>query len=1214
MNEQLTETMQISQLETTIDNIEKTNNKFLSIYHNAKKYVAGVAAGFVLATALGPNASAQQAKLNAQLTRPDGSAAVGNVQITGDTTITDNTFTSPKTYILKNLTGIEDPLSNEKIVFGENPTYDGNINIIFQNYQNIEGTLRAVDLIGRDLGKIDLKNQNQLEIANAPNQIFLKYTSSKHNETLKIINLANTFIANIFTEQTATVGIKPIGKTKGIADNDYIFNFTDPTANINNLTQNMTVLPGETYNLTQMLDWTIKQLIYSSRTNTNTTIKAVRVSDGVVLDERMAANGIFANRTLNERFNNETGLQVKYELTAPYTDPAVIVQNQFDDIQAVLDTIRLAQYNITVTGNGTTYTVRTSGQTVASNSVGVASAFKRQADALPLEVIVTRIGYNSSTTNLNMNKGVLTTDIQLTPAQYNHVVNGTATSSIAGKTIKDGTRMYLIVDPEGDGTFRTDSLFATTTNGNYTFTWSDNNSIISTKIGSAQVPGHQANSVVRNIDDSENVALTFTGISYSAIINLLVQNQYAEAVSSATITGGAAPVSTNTSGRAVVTRNNLSTDVNNVVFSSYNLPLTITRTNIQTLNTNVTHTAGTNAEQLRNVIQEYMHLLNINALSSIAGKTIRNGTEIYAVKDITIPADTLWTTTTNGNATFTWTDTKRTETTKAGSRSVPGHQPNEISFTMDDSENRSITYTGLIYSFTHPVHVVNQTSQDVPNATISGGTTPVNTNTTGRANITRTNLPTDANNLPLANYVTTLTISKSNIQTLNTSITSIVGTNPEALRQIIQEYEHFLYGNATTPEGTLVQGWRGGSPIHTATVNGSNYETNRIKRTTPTFTLDSLTFTRNGYMPQRSLNVILTEGGNQREATLQQTTTPTVHNFRILPKTIHGDAINTLTLDFKWADGTTTHHSVQPDGYIYVNRTEYSNPTTHALVTHASNINKYGRWQFFRRDDMEFNPADTNYAQNPKYDTEELPREETPLLLTGVPSLRLYLSNTKVKTPGYLLDEYPEIYQDSIRVDDQDVRNMMGQRLGGAVTKFMPRPGAETLYIFQTTFNETTGAPIEQTHLNRAKAELDKITTLLTLNDGIRLINSEFYLINSYTDSKWLEAQARDTYDNVLLTNYASSSAINGVVHSLSYSINNKARIKNSYSKYNTGTGNSLIFAEQFEQTTNLGDSDITLGSATHTLEIDGTVSALGKEIFRLTYFLNTGTTIKKIR
>lgn len=605
----------------------------------------------------------------------------------------------------------------------------------------------------------------------------------------------------------------------------------------------------------------------------------------------------------------------------------------------------------------------------------------------------------------------------------------------------------------------------------------------------------------------------------------------------------------------------------------------------------------------------YYHTLNGTALSSNPDKQIKNNTQIYILTPES--TDTTKVNTTNGTFTYSWTDKTPITPVKIGAKNVAGHLPNEITANIDDNESAGIMFNALLYSLSQPIKVKNQYSEAVSGAQVTGGDISKTTDATGNATITKSNLDTDINNLPLTNYALPLTVTKNNIQTLNQTINSNVGTNLEQLLNVVQNYKFSIFGTTTSPAGTVVKGWKDGTAIQTATVNGTAYETNQIEKTTNTFTLDSLTFEKAGYITFKQNNVALVEGANKKEATLQ--VVPTTHHVLIKPKTLSGDDIPKLTLDAKWADGTTTHHSVQADGYIHIDRTETLNPSQTMIITHVSDTAKYNTWQFFRT--TTHNLADTNYAQNVKLPTEYLPIPGTPVKLQNIPdTLLLYIPHTKVATPDGLLLTYPTLYDDSIRMDNHIILGIMvGRSPPVSTTKFMPRPGAETIYIFRMNFNETTGAQISQTKLNQLQTEIDKILPLYTQSDGRKLLNYEFDTISSYNDPKWLAAQARDNFDNMTRSTFYDRFGINGVGLTMTYSINGKNRIKTSVSKNNLGNSSADMHEEVIQAHSNMADGPS--GSIKgYTGNMNETISDLGAEMFRFIYIANQGTTTTKIQ
>jgi hypothetical protein len=292
--------------------------------------------------------------------------------------------------------------------------------LLFRNYQNLEGKITAYTITGSNLANADLSYDSEISFSTKPGIIFINYINGSEKETFKIINNSSTFRMQFVQEQggfaTAPEQKKSELKSgKGMLSDDYVINFANE--NLDPFSRNITVAPGSKYNIDEIINWSLKEIKYSSHTNTNTTIKMTKVEDDTILDERTSATGTFATKSISQRFNNEpeAGIQVKYELTAPYTDPATFIKTQFKNQEQILDTLRNASYYLTVTGNGETVTVINNGQIIATIPVGQELFFKKQGDQVSLEIIVSKPNYVSNTTNISMNKGPLTLPITLTP-------------------------------------------------------------------------------------------------------------------------------------------------------------------------------------------------------------------------------------------------------------------------------------------------------------------------------------------------------------------------------------------------------------------------------------------------------------------------------------------------------------------------------------------------------------------------------------------------------------------------------------------------------------------------------------------------------------------------------------------------------------------------------------------------------------------------------
>ena len=121
--------------------------------------------------------SGQKAELDVILKNNEAKNLSGHVSIVGtDTTINDNAFLSPKNYILKIVTAIDDHfLNGEEIIVAGNPTRDGNAKLLFRNFNFLEGQVYAYNLLGLLLDMADIKFDNNLNFSTQSNIILIQY-------------------------------------------------------------------------------------------------------------------------------------------------------------------------------------------------------------------------------------------------------------------------------------------------------------------------------------------------------------------------------------------------------------------------------------------------------------------------------------------------------------------------------------------------------------------------------------------------------------------------------------------------------------------------------------------------------------------------------------------------------------------------------------------------------------------------------------------------------------------------------------------------------------------------------------------------------------------------------------------------------------------------------------------------------------------------------
>jgi hypothetical protein len=325
-----------------------------------------------------------------------------------------------------------------------------------------------------------------------------------------------------------------------------------------------------------------------------------------------------------------------------------------------------------------------------------------------------------------------------------------------------------------------------------------------------------------------------------------------------------------------------------------------------------------------------------------------------------------------------------------------------------------------------------------------------------------------------------------------------------------------------------------------------------------------------------------------------------IHDLYIIVKDINGQRIPNFTQIFKLENGTDKQYTTDANGVLHYLELEYGTPSTKLKVTDIST--KYNNAQIYRKTNHSL--ADTNYCQTQKFDG--LP-QFAELSLTNLP-------DTLVKTKFPQNVEVPaalkSTYGDSIPITHPVIRGLMGERFANNMTKLTSTPARDTIEIIQYLFNSTTSAPIPQAQIDRARAELNKVLAIYTLDDGTKLLNYKMSTINSIADPIWQAVLARGG-DNTAYTMFYNGSPYNGVGLTFADSPNGKARIKYCYSEYSTGSTTGGLHEEMYQQFTNNDDPAIGSTSTWTYNNSTGQISEFGKIMGRVIYFFNQGTPTK---
>ena len=797
------------------------------------------------------NIYAQKAELDITLKRPDNNPATGIVTVTGNDSIRQEELIDGTAYfLLRNETGIKNQKDDLNILVYPNPVINGFVTIDLHNNNNKNYTIEAYNITGQLIDKAKMPFDNSMRIPAGYKSIILRFSIGKEKlYSGRLITLSdnNTNIELLTHNKSQTLKGAEI-----TTSDDYEISYTDSTENLEGKIWYENIPIGTRYTIDEIVQWSQKNVFWEAITNNQTTATAVDLDDYEQLDQVVSADGNIAERSIAKRFNNENGLNIEYSLIAPYTDTAKFVVNQFMNDKVLMDTLRNGHFHLTVTGNGDNYVVKHNENVVGTGAVGSEAFFKLQKDLAALELLVNGAGLKDSTIYFDMNKGLRTEDMQLelAPGQYQHLVDGTAASSIISKLIKDGAEAY-IVKAVGD------TAFVNVIDGKFMYSWITGNPVeTGVKIGVRNITGHQDAEVVADIDDNEAVTVTSVGDAYNASIPLEILNKYLEGIQGVSVSRIGTAQTTDAQGKATLIKNGLETSLYNEPLTSYADSIDLSATHINDTTINVVYVANLNTEQTLNIEELFSHMLNLYAASNIAGKNIKDGSEAwYSI----VAGDTITAGTVDGAASFSFITKNKTENASAGVRGIAGHSDIKDAVIIDDDEDLNLEATGNMYDVSLPVVVKNQFDEAKSGLKINGMDLEKITDAEGKVTLLRDSLPTNEYNEALANYMSSLVITGDSIQTKNVDVNYVANVNAEQALSVIQEYLHWAYGNASSPDGASVEGWEGGFLRVNGTVSGNSYETSKHTTATKSFSLDSLVMKGAGNITEKELNFLLQE-------------------------------------------------------------------------------------------------------------------------------------------------------------------------------------------------------------------------------------------------------------------------------------------------------------------------------------------------------------------
>lgn len=258
-----------------------------------------------------------------------------------------------------------------------------------------------------------------------------------------------------------------------------------------------------------------------------------------------------------------------------------------------------------------------------------------------------------------------------------------------------------------------------------------------------------------------------------------------------------------------------------------------------------------------------------------------------------------------------------------------------------------------------------------------------------------------------------------------------------------------------------------------------------------------------------------------------------------LYKTFKGQSVTDLDSVFvQWPDGTIDGYQ-NNNGHVNISKDlTVLNSDTTAQVFHK-HPEQYLKWMVFQK----VNPNRPDWiSQNANS--------------TTTSTMPLNIVNSEGTVEVYMVPKWANYGPNNDIPMDMESSTVAGfyNRNGAFVSGFRPFT-YDTTYVFQFTFNESTGEQIDQANLDRAANELNKFI-IATHWPQKNLLIYQTHQANSVNDAllQWVLNGPRNQ-DNFTYTSFYNGPPGNAI----DIATDGTLRIKNSNFKYNTGNTNSQI-------------------------------------------------------
>ena len=402
--------------------------------HRIKRMM--VIAGIAFAFAMASNPISAQ-KLTMQLTQQDGTQAKGTMIVTGsDTVVTDTEFNGEATYILSTVTSAE-MLATASLRLYPNPAGQS---VSLDVPTGSRGRLKVHDFTGRLLGVVPY-GITSIVVPVTTGVVLLTWIDQNGQQSLRLVCGAKKIRIGINITESSTLTLK----SESADIDDYTIDFSDPTKNIEDMQWNRTIHLGENITIDETIDWTEKIFYTQGKTSSNASL--VFSANGKQLANITTANGNVPLTNMNERFDQEEGLLVNIEITAPYANGVNFSRLVNSEGTIGIDTILNRQYttkiNNALAETNIRWTQIPSGNTIITGQDVTQTYQELAQDSASVQAILEKTGYvNDTITFTNAKPGITEKEAEQEEIPKEYTINIELTNN-DGKT-ETGFRGYIL--------------------------------------------------------------------------------------------------------------------------------------------------------------------------------------------------------------------------------------------------------------------------------------------------------------------------------------------------------------------------------------------------------------------------------------------------------------------------------------------------------------------------------------------------------------------------------------------------------------------------------------------------------------------------------------------------------------------------------------------------------------------------------------------------